>query len=231
MRRYNQGADDRYRRAHEYVDVMRKVWAAEEPFSHDGDFYKFDDVRPNEMKTDNIRVHMGGASEAALAFGAAQADVYMLWGEPLQQVRERIVAIEDRSCRQVGRPPGQLSLRLRHRNRRSGWSRHITDPAYQRFIAKGAEVSSRDHAEDAGRTRQLQIAREGEMHDDCLWMGIVAAMNGLGNASALVGTEDRVMASLKAYRDVGVDTFLVAGDLGNWQPDLAPVVARMRREL
>lgn len=227
------GHTDRYRRADEYVQVLRKVWTATEPFSHEGEFYKFDDVRPNEMHDPQIRVHMGGASDAALAFGAAQADVYMLWGEPLDEVRQRVEAIE-KTALSFGRPRPRISLSLRlyvADTDEAAWEVAKSDPAYLKFLAKGATVTDRDHAEDAGRNRQLAVARESERHDDCLWMGIVAALHGLGNAAALVGTEDRVMKTLAAYREVGVDTFLVAGDKGYWRPELTPTVERMRREL
>jgi alkanesulfonate monooxygenase len=226
------GHDDRYRRAGEYVDVLRKVWSADEPFSYEGEFYKFDDVRPPEMKPIGLRVHMGGASTAALDFGSAKSDVYMLWGEPLNEVRDRVAEIEKKAA-ECGRLRPRISLSLRlyiAETDERAWQIAMADPAYQKWIAKGVSVTERDHAEDAGRNRQLALARAGEVHDDCLWMGIVGAMNGLGNAAALVGTEDRVMETLKKYWDLGVDTFLLAGDLGEWQSSLAPSVVRMRQE-
>jgi alkanesulfonate monooxygenase len=226
------GHDDRYRRAGEYVDVLRDVWSAQESFSHEGEFYKFEDVRPNEMKPESLRVHMGGASAAALDFGAAKCDVYMLWGEPLAEVADRIDAIEQKAA-EYGRPRPRISLSLRlyiAETDERAWEIAMADPAYQKWLAKGGGVTDRDHAEDAGRNRQLALARAGEIHDDCLWMGIVGAMNGLGNAAALVGTEDRVMETLRQYWDLGVDTFLLAGELGEWNASLAPTVERMRRE-
>jgi alkanesulfonate monooxygenase len=227
------GHDDRYRRATEYVDILRRSWAAREPFSHEGEFYKVEDVRPNEMTPGPIRIHMGGASPAGLAFGASRSDVYMLWGEPQDQVRERIAEIEAAAAA-AGRARPRISLSLRlylGDTEEAAWDYARSNAAYQKYLAKGAQVTTRGHAEDAGRNRQLDLARAGETHDDCLWMGIVAAMNGLGNASALVGTEDRVMATLQAYRDLGVDTFLIAGDSGDWDPALTPTAERMRSEL
>lgn len=227
------GHDDRYRRAHEYVDALKQIWAAETPVSHEGEFYKYEDTRPNEMKADEIRIHMGGASGAGLEFGAAKADVYMLWGEPLEEVRSRIEEITAKA-ESYGRPTPRISLSLRlylGETEEEAWALARSEPAYQKFIERGAEVSTRVHAEDAGRNRQLKVAQEAEVHDDCLWMGLVAAMNGLGNASALVGTEDRVMKSLRAYRALGVDTFLISGKGGDWNQSLAPFADRMRREL
>ena len=227
------GHDDRYRRAAEYVDALQQIWAAEAPVSHEGEFYKFEDTRPNEMKAGEVRIHMGGASGAGLEFGASKADVYMLWGEPLADVKERIEEIEAKAA-EYGRPRPRVSLSLRlylGDTEEEAWDLARSEPAYQKFVDRGAEVSTRVHTEDAGRNRQLKVAQQGEVHDDCLWMGLVAAMNGLGNASALVGTEDRVITSLAKYRELGVDTFLISGTGGEWDQTLAPVADRMRREL
>jgi alkanesulfonate monooxygenase len=228
------GHDDRYRRASEYVDVLRACWEATEPFSHEGEFYKFEDVRPNEMQVAKpVRIHMGGASPAALEFGASKADVYMLWGEPFDDVRSRIEQIE-KTAAGYGRPRPRISLSLRlyiAATDDEAWEIAYQDPAYQKWLAKGAEVTSREHSQDAGRNRQLEVARRSERHDDCLWMGVVAALNGLGNAAALVGTEDRIMETLRRYREMGVDTFLISGELGHWRPSLTPTVHRMKREL
>lgn len=225
--------DDRYRRAAEYTDVLRKIWSADAPVSHEGEFYTFEDARPLDMPAQNVRIHMGGASGAALEFGASKADVYMLWGEPQEEVRARITEIEEKAAG-YGRPRPRISLSLRlyiGDTDDEAWELARSEPAYQKFIAKGAEVSTRVHAEDAGRNRQLAVAQKGEVHDDCLWMGLVAAMNGLGNASGLVGTEDRIMETLAAYREMGVGTFLISSFGGEWSNELTPIADRMRREL
>ena len=227
------GHDDRYRRAAEYTDILREIWSAQAPVSHEGEFYKFEDARPLDMPAQDVRIHMGGASGAALEFGASKADVFMLWGEPQDEVRARITEIEEKAAG-YGRPRPRISLSLRlylGDTEAEAWDLARSEPAYEKFIAKGAEVSTRVHAEDAGRNRQLAVAQKGEVHDDCLWMGLVAAMNGLGNASGLVGTEDRVMQTLGAYRELGVDTFLISAFGGEWDNSLAPIADRMRSEL
>ena len=227
------GHDDRYLRAGEYVDALRAIWAAQQPVSFEGAYYKFEDVRPNEMQAQDVRIHMGGASGAALEFGASKADVYMLWGEPISDVAARINEIEEKAA-SYGRPRPRISLSLRlylGYTEEAAWERARSEPVYQAFVAKGGEVSSRQHAEDAGRNRQLKVAQAGELHDDCLWMGIVAAMKGLGNAAALVGTPDRVIKTLAEYRGLGIDTFLISAEGGEWENSLATVAARMHREL
>ena len=42
--------DARYARTAEFIDIIRQVWTSTEPFSHEGEFYRFDDfvslIRP-----------------------------------------------------------------------------------------------------------------------------------------------------------------------------------------
>lgn len=87
------GHDDRYRRTAEFMDVLRRELTSGQPFGYDGEFYRvqgaFSHVRPAVP----VPLYFGGASAPAVAAGARHADVYMLWGEPLAQIRERIAVI------------------------------------------------------------------------------------------------------------------------------------------
>jgi alkanesulfonate monooxygenase len=164
------GHDERYLRAGEYVDALRAIWAAERPVSYEGAYYKFEDIRPNEMQARDVRIHMGGVSPAALEFGASKADVYMLWGEPFSEVAARINEIEEKAA-SYGRPRPRISLSLRlylGETDEAAWKRARNEPVYLAFVAKGGEVSNRQHAEDVDRNRQLKVAQAGEQHDDCL---------------------------------------------------------------
>jgi alkanesulfonate monooxygenase len=101
-----------------------------------------------------------------------------------------------------------------------------------KFKQSGGEVSQRKHAEDEGRNRLLRLAQDSEVHDDCLWTGVTAALGGLGSTTSLVGTPERVMRALQRYVDLGVDTFLVTPGSGfNWDASLTPFVELMRAQL
>ena len=57
-------------------------------------------------------ISFGGSSDAAYAVGAAEADVYCLWGEPLADTAEQIARVEA-EAEAIGRPtaahPGRVS--------------------------------------------------------------------------------------------------------------------------
>ena len=83
---------ERYRRAAEYLKLMKLTWASEQPFDFAGDFYRVagahSDVRP--LQTPHPLIMFGGASEGALAMGAAECDVFAIYAEPLVTTAERI---------------------------------------------------------------------------------------------------------------------------------------------
>src|SRR5919206_1986305 len=89
------GHDERYRRTDEYLDILKRVWTADGPIDHEGEFYRFEgaasDIRP--LQQPSIPIFFGGASDAAVAVGAKHADVYMLWGEPLADTRAMIARV------------------------------------------------------------------------------------------------------------------------------------------
>src|SRR5205814_8877224 len=89
--------DMRYRRTDEYLDALRRMWTAPEPFDHEGQFYRFakafSEVKP--LQPDGIPLYFGGASGAAATVAAKHCDGYALWGEPLAAVYQRIAVIHN----------------------------------------------------------------------------------------------------------------------------------------
>src|SRR5260370_15613132 len=84
--------DERYRRAAEYLELMKLVWSNEQPFDFAGDFYRVkgahSDIRP--LQRPHPPLFFGGASLGALEMGARLCDVYSISPEPLASTRERI---------------------------------------------------------------------------------------------------------------------------------------------
>jgi alkanesulfonate monooxygenase len=105
--------DERYARTSEYLDVVRQEWTATAPFDYDGRYYQvkrgFGDVKPYQAQ--GIPVYFGGASAAAIPVAGKHADVYALWGETYDQVRELVARIRT-AAEPFGRTP-KFSLSLR----------------------------------------------------------------------------------------------------------------------
>src|ERR1700686_4094363 len=104
---------ERYRRAAEYLELMKLAWSSERPFDFSGDFYRVkgadSDVRP--LQQPHPLLFFGGASDGALEMGAKLCDVYAIYAEPLASTRERIAGFPKQAVA-FGRTPGfNVSLR------------------------------------------------------------------------------------------------------------------------
>jgi alkanesulfonate monooxygenase len=206
--------DERYRRAAEYLELMKLAWANERPFDFAGDFYKVkgahSDVRP--LQKPHPLIFFGGASDGALEMGARLCDVYAIYAEPLKSTRERMREFRARAA-VFGRTPGfNVSVRpIIAASEGAAWDKA------NRILAgvSGNKGWSRQEAvsgpvDNAGR-RLMGFALERDVHDERLWMPIARATGALGNTSCLVGTAEQVAAAILEYYKLGVGSVLIRG--------------------
>ena len=210
---------DRYARTREYLQILKRAWTEEQPFSHDGRFYRFDDyvshVKPHQRP--RIPLYFGGSSDEAYAVGAAEADVYALFAQPLADIAEEIERIRDAADAAGRDEPPRISVSFRPilgATDEEAWERahRILDQTKERGGTgiKGWRGFGKGPA-SVGSQRQLDAAARGERHDRALWTSLAAATGALGNSTALVGTAETVAAALLDYVDLGVSTLLIRG--------------------
>jgi alkanesulfonate monooxygenase len=205
---------ERYRRAAEYLELMKLTWSSEQPFDFSGEFYRVkgasSDVRP--LQQPHPPLFFGGASDGALAMGARLCDVYAIYAEPLASTRERIAAFRMQAAA-FGRTPGfNVSLRpIIAAREDDAW-----DKANRILAAMtGKKGWKRQEAaagpvDNAGK-RLMGFAMQQDVHDDRLWMPIARVTGALGNTSCLVGTPEQVAEAILNYYMLGVDSFLIRG--------------------
>src|ERR1700712_1450937 len=104
---------ERYARTSEYLDIVRQEWNATAPFDYDGRFYTvrngLSSVR--SVQPGGIPVYFGGSSPEAIAVAGKHADIYALWGETLEQVREAIATVRHAAAAHGRSPRFSMSLR------------------------------------------------------------------------------------------------------------------------
>jgi alkanesulfonate monooxygenase len=235
------GHDRRYARTAEFMGLLRRELTATEPFDYDGEFYRvqgaFSHVRAE------IPLYFGGASAPAVAVGAAHADVYMLWGEPVAQVAGRIGQVRA-AAREHGRTV-RFSLSVRpiiaateeqawaraERIRAATAARAGAGAQVQGVLVPGgrAKAANDGDASSVGSLRLQEQAAEQEVYDERLWYGITRLTGPGGNSTALVGTAAQVAGALAAYRRAGVDSVLIRGfdpleDVTDWGRELVPLL-------
>ena len=108
------GHDERYDRTREYIQIVKRVWSEREPFDHSGTYYQFSDFVADvfPLQAPHPMISFGGSSDAAYTVGAAEADVYCLWGEPLADTAEQIARVESEAAA-IGRPRPRIQVAFR----------------------------------------------------------------------------------------------------------------------
>ena len=201
--------DRRYARTAEFMGLLRRELTAAGPFDHDGEFYRvrgaFSYVKP--ATADGIPLYFGGASPAAISVGAEHADVYMLWGEPVAQIAERIAGIRAEAARHGRTVRFSLSVRpIVGQTEEAAWQRAGQIRAATQERAGGAEARGSQvqgvqvpdtpgpgrrlfgfgESSSVGSERLRQQAAEREVYDDRLWYGVTRLTGPGGNSTALV---------------------------------------------
>jgi len=212
---YGDDEDDqvrRYARTREFMHLVRRLWTEEE-VTHRGEHYAVtrSTVTPRVVAWGS-RAHpplyFGGASEAAERVAAAEADVQLFWGEPLDGVAERIDRLR-RLSEKTGRelPPLEFGLRV---------TTVVRDTAEEAWaeaesrVARMARWREPDWSAAVGQRRLLDLAERGEVLDGHLYTA-PARYGGAGaGATWLVGSYEEVAAALRRYRDLGISHFILS---------------------
>ncbi len=211
--------DERYARSGEYLDIVRASWTSTAPFDYQGKYYKVDqgfaDVKP--YQPGGIPVFVGGASPAAIEVSGRHADVYALWGETLEQVKELVARVRAAAAPHGRTPRFSLSLRpIIADTEEAAWARADQILERARDLARntphGRFRSASGHQPvNEGSRRLLAAAAQGTRLDKRLWTAIAAEFGARGNSTSLVGTGEQVAEALLDYYDIGIDHFLIRG--------------------
>jgi alkanesulfonate monooxygenase len=204
--------DQRYERTGEFLTVLRGAWAGP-PFDFTGAHYQVAGATVSAPPDPVPAVFFGGASPAAERIAARHADVYLAWGEPPDQIAERV--------RRVGR-----LATAQHRTVHFGIRLHVIsrdtaaeawavadrlldgiDPAaiagaYERYRSADSVGQQRMAALHGGRTDRLEIYPN-------LWAGYGLVRAGAG--TALVGSHEQVAERIEEYHALGLDHVILSG--------------------
>src|SRR5580693_501191 len=203
--------DARYRRAAEYISLLRRTWTEPAPFDHAGEFYRtrgtFSEIRCRQQPY--IPIYGGGGSDAAIRALAPHADVYMLWGEPLKDTARFMDRVRREAALSGRNPTFSLSTRpILAATEGAAWDRARAILERVLINRGGAPAPKR---QNAGSQRLLQAAAEAEVHDTCLWTSLAVATGASGNSTALVGTPETVAKAMFQYYKLGATSLLIRG--------------------
>ncbi len=204
----------RYQRTLEVMTILRDLLDGK-PVDFQGEFHRLQ-ISPPRIRTVSGRAplfYFGGLSEPARDVAAQQADVFLMWPDRLPAVR---AIVDDMRARAASHG----------RTLRFGYRVHMivreTEAAARAAATRlVSRLDDQVGAAIRGRsldTTSLAVGKQTELRDsadadgyaeDHLWTGIGRGRSGCG--AAIVGDPDQVLAKLHAYREAGIDAFILSG--------------------
>ena len=208
----------RYDRTREFLHLLRRLWT-EDDVTFTGEHFQVtgSTLAPRPYTTEertHPTLYFGGASQAAERVSAAEADVQLFWGEPLDQIAERIDRLTSLG-EQLGRRHKPLEFGLRI----TTLIRDTTDEAWrdarqkvEKMALSAGEGSTwtGNRATAVGQQRLLDLAKRGEALDTCLYPAPGRYGGGGAATTWLVGSAEDVAAALENYRKLGITHFILS---------------------
>ena len=188
---------------------MRRLWTSDSPIDHHGEFYRieggYSDIKPFQQPCPPL--FFGGSSEGALEMGARHCDVFAIFGEPLEETRDRVQDFRRRASAFGRRVGFNMSLRpIMAATEGAAW-----DKAHALLADVERKTGDAPHPTNHSAERLLGYAARADVHDERLWMGIARATGAPGNTSCLVGTPEQIAAAVLEYYRLGIHSFLLRG--------------------
>ncbi|MHC5937159.1 FMNH2-dependent alkanesulfonate monooxygenase [Nostoc sp.] len=206
--------DQRYELTDEFLTVWRAI-ASGEQANLQGDYLNIQDGKllfPPVQKP-YPPLWFGGSSGVAQKIAAKHIDVYLTWGEPPQQVAEKIASV--RRLAEVEGRTLRFGIRLHvivRETESQAWDaandliRYVDEEA----IAKAQKAYARMDSEGQRRMTQLHHGnREALEISPNLWAGVGLVRGGAG--TALVGDPQTVAARMLEYASLGIESFILSG--------------------
>jgi len=210
--------DDRYGYGREWITIVRDLVSGRR-VDFEGRHFRIDgyELWPKDRHRERPRIYIGGESDPARALVADRGDVWFINGQPLQEV-SRLIA--DVAARPRQGPPVRFGLSAFVIARE-------TDAQAQAHLAYAWSLAERD--------KPVLASLFGNADPKAVMFQTFAkhphiGTNG-GTAAGLVGSYDAVAARIRAFHDLGIETFML--QFQPFEPEMRRfaehVIPRVRR--
>ncbi|WLV23917.1 FMNH2-dependent alkanesulfonate monooxygenase [Aciduricibacillus chroicocephali] len=206
--------EERYKATDEFLTIWRQLLSGEK-VDYLGDHLRTEqgELLYPPVQSPHPPIYFGGSSPAGQQVAAEHADVYLTWGEPIEDVREKITQVREQAERNGRKIKFGIRLHVIVRETNDeAWQEaeklisHLDDEVIQ----KAQEALGRYDSHGQKRMADLHKGKDGDLEiSPNLWAGVGLVRGGAG--TALVGDPITVAERIKEYCDIGVETFIFSG--------------------
>ncbi|MBV8215360.1 MAG: FMNH2-dependent alkanesulfonate monooxygenase [Verrucomicrobia bacterium] len=213
--------DTRYKVTDEFLTIWRSVLANEGEVNFEGEQLQVRGAKVlfPAVQTPYPPLYFGGSSDGAIDVAAKHVDYYLSWGEPPDQVKEKLTKARNYAYAKYGRTL-KFGIRLHiivRETEEEAW--RDADRLISRLTDNTVAVAQQTMArqDSVGQQRMLALhkltgakrSRKDLEISPNLWAGVGLVRSGAG--TALVGSVENVVKRMKEYAELGIDTFIFSG--------------------
>lgn len=206
----------RYQRSREVVEILRQAWTQDE-INYEGEIYNLkglntDPVRPYQQNGGPL-LYFGGYSPDALELCGQFCDVYLMWPENEENLKQRMKDVAAVATRHNRVLDYGLRVHMIVRDTEAEAREYADHLVSQLDDEQGTAI--RDRALDAKslgvslQSEQRKTADQSGYSEPHLWTGVGRARSGCG--AALVGSVDQVLSKIERYQKMGIRAFIFSG--------------------
>ena len=211
----------RYEKMDEEVEIMKRLWAADEPIGYAGKHYQVNTViQPTTFQKPHPPFFLGGGSDQALEISAKHSTVHLFWGDRPNAIAKKIEDIRGRAAKHGRADQIQFGMRLQivcEETEEEAWAAayRLIDGAgrFQLANMRGGRASAEGIRRTSEANRQVWKLLEESGNDmkihPHLWTGISTLRAGAG--IAVVGNPQQVAETLQEFVDAGCTSFCLSG--------------------
>ena len=213
--------DTRYKITDEFLTIWRSALANEGEVNFEGEQLRVRGAKVlfPAVQTPYPALYFGGSSEGGLDVAAKHVDYYLTWGEPPEQVKEKLAKARNYAYAKYGRTL-KFGIRLHIIVRESedeAWrdAERLISQVSDKTVALAQQTMARQDSVSQQRMLALQkLAGPTRSRKDLeispnLWAGVGLVRSGAG--TALVGSVENVVKRMTEYAELGIDTFIFSG--------------------
>ncbi|MFN2048975.1 FMNH2-dependent alkanesulfonate monooxygenase [Pantoea agglomerans] len=206
--------EERYQVTREFLEVYSRLLKGEKvDFSGDHIRVEGAEILFPPVQENGPPLYFGGSSDAAIDVAANQIDTYLTWGEPVEQVAEKLAVVRQRA-QESGR---SLSYGIRlhvivRETEEEAWAAadRLISHLDEETIAAAQKIFARmDSAGQARMSALHQGSRDSLRIGPNLWAGVGLVRGGAG--TALVGSPQQVADRIREYQSLGIENFIFSG--------------------
>ena len=205
----------RYQRSREVVEILKQAWTQDE-INFEGDIYTFKGLSTDPVKpyqNGGPLLYFGGYSPDALELCGQHCDVYLMWPEKIDELKNRMKAVHAVAERYKRTLDYGLRVHMIVRETEQE-AREYADYIVSKLDDEYGKII-RDRALDSTSLGVAHQAKNRELADkygyveENLWTGVGRARSGCG--AAIVGSADQVCSKLESYKKMGIRAFILSG--------------------